>query len=250
MKSIKLFFTAALLAVSASGLAQSTSVGTTSTEGTKGWNTLYVQYNPSSLVPEKGDSKSFTGFSIGYNRAFSVSHSTPLYLEAGIGVQYSYYSESETESDLQSRYISTYEDKYSVLSAKIPVSIGYAFRIPNTSISINPYVGIDLRGNMYGKMKDEWTELDSYNDKTEVTSESINLFSKDDWREWYGYPDESEAKMEADASVWKRFQLGWHAGVNFKCDKLLLGVSYGSDFSEIYKNCKIHTTSVTLGYCF
>lgn len=248
MKSIKLFFTAALLAVSASGLAQSTSVGTTSTEGTKGWNTLYVQYNPSSLVPEKGDSKSFTGFSIGYNRAFSVSQSTPLYLEAGIGVQYSYYSESETVSD--GLYTSPYEYKYSVLSAKIPVSIGYALRIPNTPISVNPYVGIDLRGNIYGKMKYDWTDFIHHSTEIGSGSGNINLFSKDDWGEWYGYPDEPEAKEEVDASVWKRFQLGWHAGVNFKYNKLLLGVSYGSDFSEIYKECKIHTTSVTLGYCF
>ena len=57
--------------------------------------------------------------------------------------------------------------------------------------------------------------------------------------------------MGDDDATWNRFQLGWQIGVNARINSsFLLGVSYGTDFSEIAEKIKIQTTSVTLGYCF
>lgn len=205
MKNFKVFLTAVLLILSTSTFAQSMS---------NTWS-AYVQWNPSSFSGDHGLSLDFDGLSAGVNKAFPLSSKVPLYLEAGVGLQYSFYSDTAYEEDV----------KVNMLSAKIPVSLGYEFQIPNSSISISPYAGIDVRGNIYGRIKyEEFGE-----------SESYDLFSDDD--------------MDGDA--WNRVQLGWHVGVNAKFfKKLLVGVSYGTDFNEISEGVKIHTTSVTLGVCF
>ncbi len=171
--------------------------------------TFYLQWNPSSIVPDKGSSQSFTGFSIGLNKAWGVSSSLPLYIESGLGIQFSFYSEDDAD--------------YKMLSAKIPLSLQYVYEIPNSSVEIIPNLGLDFRINAVGTAE--------YNGK------DYNLFDKDD--------------MGGDDYTWNRFQVGWHIGANARFNKKwLVGVSYGTDFSEIAKKAKIHTTSVTLGVCF
>jgi opacity protein-like surface antigen len=215
MKSIKALFTAALLAVSTSVWAQSANTGVSSSDN-EGWKTFYLQWNPSTLSPSGGESSSFTGLSLGINNATSLTSSIPLYLEYGIGLQYSFKSETE----------GSFKTSFNLFSAKIPVSLVYDFQIPNTNIAIDPYVGVDLRGNVFGNIKYEYGG----------ESQSYNLFSKDDM---------------GDGNTWKRFQFGWHVGVNAKFNnKFLVGVSYGTDFTDISEKVKIHTASITLGFCY
>ena len=190
------------------------------------WSTLYLQWNPMSINPDHGDSESFTGFSIGYNKAVSLTQSIPLFLEAGLGIQYSFDSEEESDRDYDE---SSWEESWYMLSAKIPVNLMYKFDIPNTNISILPNAGLDFRFNIFGKSKEEWT----YHGDTE--SESWNLFDDDDM----------------DGHAYKRFQMGWHIGVNAMFNKkFMVGVSYGSDFSEIRDDVKLSGGAITLGYCF
>ncbi len=59
-----------------------------------GWKTLGVEYLPGSFSYD-GVSESFTGWAINYTRANSVTQSAPLFLEYGLGVQYSYKSEDD-----------------------------------------------------------------------------------------------------------------------------------------------------------
>ena len=202
--------------------SRSSRITTTGSVGNyDGWNTIYLQWNPSSFSQEVGSSESFTGFSIGYNHAFSLTQSIPLYVEAGVGVQYSFWD---------GVYNKMPDCKIKFLSAKVPVSLMYKFDIPNSTISIVPNAGLDLRFNILGKLKND--ELEEFYKKS-----SFNLFDKDD--------------MGDDDYTWNRFQIGWHVGVNFMFNnQFLIGASYGTDFSEITKSCKIHTGSITLGYCF
>ena len=194
------------------------SVGDYAVGNYDGWSTIYLQWNPSSFSQEIGSSESFTGFSVGFNHAFSLTQSIPLYVEAGIGVQYSFWDGT---------YLRIPDCKIKLLSAKVPVSLMYKFDIPNSTISIVPNAGLDMRFNILGKLK---------NDDLNVT---LDLFDKDDMK--YGDVDIS----------WNRFQIGWHVGVNFMFNnQFLVGASYGTDFSEIAKNSKVHTGSITLGYCF
>ncbi len=219
MKLSKTLAVAALLAVAVPASAQFSNGGAKSSTAADadGWNTVWIQWNPSSLNPDEGDSESFTGLSLGYSKAFGVSQSIPLFVEAGIGLQYSFHSESFDDEDY----------KWHMLSAKIPVSLIYAWQIPHSSITLMPNLGLDLRYNLSGKLKYEYDDED----------EEYDLFDKDE--------------MGGSDDVWKRFQIGCHIGVKARFnEKFLVGLSYGTDFSEICKKVKISTASITLGYTF
>lgn len=234
MKSIKILLAAILFAASPDASAQISIEDATNSENPHGWNTIYISWNPSSFVPENGDSKSFTGFSIGYNRTFPTSQSIPLYLETGFGLQYSYYKDSGTRHSTDFEKDVHYKDAYKFLSGKIPVNIGYEYKIPDSKYAIMPYAGIALRGT-YIKVNE-----------TETAKGGSSI-------------------CDSDVCL---IQLEWNIGINLKYkDKLLVGVSYGKSLHNIYTNwngiggndsnwystnndVSTHTTSVTLGYCF
>lgn len=218
---MKKIFSLVLLAMFAMGtyaqIVSSRSTGVTKQEApADGWSMFYLQWNPSSFVPDQGSSESFTGLSMGWNKAVSLTPSNPLFLEFGIGLQYSFKK--------LDKYMGWDVDiNYSMFSLKAPVQVDYAYNIPNSTIALIPNAGLDFRFNVGGKMKSD--------------DVSINLFDKDD--------------MGGSDNTWNRFQVGWHIGLNASFNKkLLLGLSYGSDFSEIATKTKISTTSLTVGFFF
>lgn len=222
MRIIKLFAAAAMLAACTTASAQSSSAKGVSetTHSTDGWNTVWLQYNPTRVSVDYDGTESMkaTAFSIGYSRAFSVSSNIPLFVEGGAGLQYSW-SKDGSEDDI--------DVKTSVLSVKIPADILYKFQIPNSPVTIAPYAGINLRFNVWGEQKYKYRNYEK----------SFNLFDKDNWE------DEDE--------VWNRFQIGWHAGVKACFLKTYtVGVGYGSDFSELYKKAKVGEWTLQLGYTF
>lgn len=172
---IKFLALAAAMMISTTSFAQfsqSKNFSNSSNEISKGWNSLYVQYNSigtsyslSSLNDEKGDygdmiqemiddsglSEKLNAVSIGYNRAINLTPSAPLYLEIGAALQYAFYSD---EIDLND-----YHDKItgSMLTAKIPVSLLYHVAIPNSDFAIEPFAGIDFKYNIIGTAKSEET---------------------------------------------------------------------------------------------
>ena len=203
MKKFKLFAIVALLATCTTASAQFTNSGSNSTSevDTEGWSSLYVQYNPMSIKD-----LDLNGFSLGFNKAFSISNSIPLYVETGAGLQYAMGAQDDID--------------YNLFSVKIPVSLMYKYQFNNSDFAIAPYAGIDFRGNILGKMEDEGNDA--------------NIFDEDD--------------MEGQEA--KRFQVGWHVGLNAYYGKVMLGVSYGTDLNKFIYDEKIKTTSITLGYCF
>lgn len=232
MKKLKFLAMAAFLAISTSASAQFTNAtgGSSSSVGTNtdGWSTIWAEWNPSTMKydSKNADNESFTGISFGYSQAFSLTSSIPLFAEVGLGIQYSFYSDGyeDEEDDF------TEEINLNMLSAKVPANLMYLFQIPNSSVSLIPYVGVNFRYNISAKEK--WTVEGYYED----IEEEFNLFDKDD--------------MGKDGT-WNRFQLGWNIGVKARFgEKFLVGLSYGSDFSEIAKKTKISTTSISLGYTF
>lgn len=257
MKTFKLLALTAMLVVGTTASAQFTnSSKASSAANTDGWSTFYVQWNPSNVSPDKGDSESFTGFSVGVNKAFSVSKSIPLFVEVGVGLQYSFKNEDMADEladiyDMDEDDITEIcdpKEKFNMFSAKVPVSLVYNWQLPNSNISIAPFAGITLRYNFSGKDKMEFnwdSEFEEYlreeygNKEFEKVfgDQEKDLFDKDD--------------MGSSDATWKRFQIGWQIGVSARFNNhFLVGVSYGSDFSEIFKKAKINTTSITLGYCF
>ena len=237
---------------------------TSTTANTSEWSSVYLQWNPSNFVTDvKGaDDQSFTAFTLGFNKAFSILQDKPLFVEVGGAVQYSFYSEDnkewkdedDWEDHLYHLFGKEYEDydmpkdKFGMLSLKVPVSLTYNWQATD-NIVIAPYAGLTVRFNLVGSM---WTKYDdgfiddvnengrsSYYDPGyyEKMEESKNIFDKDDMG-------------DKDATA-NRFQLGWQIGVNFKFNnKWYLGAAYGADFSEFSKKTKISQPSITAGLLF
>ena len=113
---------------------------------------------------------------------------------------------------------------------KVPLNFVYRYNIPNSNIALCPFAGVTLRFNLFGKEKLDW-------DIEDEEPEELDLFDKDD--------------MGSQDATWKRFQIGWQIGAKALFNnKVTLGVSYGSDFSEIVKKTKVNTTTVSLGFIF
>ena len=259
MGKIKFLAAAAMLAVCSSASAQfSNSKGgsQSSSVDSKGWSTIYVQYNPSTISIDVtgADDENFNAFTVGYNRAISISGSAPLYVELGGALQYSFKSVDMPDGWAYLKDLVLDEDKvdpeqkYNMLSLKVPVSIMYDWKINNSNVHIAPFAGITMRYNIFGNKKMEYnfdsdfkkTLIDEYGKTTfekTFSEESLDLFDKKD--------------MGSKDATWNRFQFGWQLGVNARFnDKFLIGASYGSDFSEIYKKAKISAWSIQLGYTF
>ena len=259
MNNIKLFAVATLMSVAASANAQFTNTGakpskTSSSVSTDGWSTIWVEWNPVSIKhDEKGaDNESATGFSVGYSQAFSVTQNMPLFIEAGLGIQYTFNSQDmgelldyDFDTDVMDPQLKT-----NLFSVKIPVNLIYAFQVPNSSVRIMPFIGANLRFNISGKNKldmnltDDTVEYleDVYGKKWKKedivhTETDLDVFDKKD--------------MDGEKNTWNRFQLGWNIGVKARFgENFLVGLAYGSDFSELARKAKMATTSITLGYTF
>ena len=193
-----------------SGTASQTSE-TPSVKKCNDWNNVYVQWNPSALVPEKGDSKSFTGFSIGFEScsSFAPKKASPFYGEFGAGFQYSFDSTNGAD--------------FSMYAGKLNIGVGYAIAIPNTSLALMPHAGIGY----------SWI----FSAKTKIDGKTIDHFDKDD--------------MGGEDYKWDNMPIGWYAGLKANIsNKVVIGATYGMDFTKITKGVRIRTISVSVGYCF
>ena len=220
MRKMKLFIAAAMLAVCGTASAQFSNSSKSGGSGTgvTDWNAISFEYAPGNFTYDYEDAKdqSFTGLSLSYTHGFAVSKSAPIFIETGLGVQYSFYKEDFEDDE---------SEKLNMFSLKVPVSFGYQFDLADGKIALAPYAGIDLRYNLSGKRKyegDDW-------------SYKADLFDKD----------------EMDGDEWKRFQIGWHIGA--KCtfsQKYTVGIAYGADFSEIAKKAKTNAFRISAGIRF
>lgn len=233
--------------------SQSKNFSNSSNEISKGWNSLYVQYNSigtsyslssfndryddygdkyQKAIDNSGLSEKLNAFSIGYNRAINLTPSAPLYLEIGAALQYAFYSDEVGQDDYEGVTL-----KYTgnMLTAKVPVSLLYHVAIPNSDFAIEPFAGIDFKYNIIGTAKHEVTY--KYNGETKKDEDKLdNIFDKKD----------------CDGHQANRFQAGWHVGANFVYKKAFIGISYGQDFSKFHDDIdlKFNTLSATLGCRF
>lgn len=241
--------------------SQSKSSSNSSNEISKGWNSLYVQYNSigtsyslssfndryedygdeyQKAIDNSGLSDKLNAFSIGYNRAINLTPSAPLYLEVGAALQYAFYSDEATEKDHYEEVTLKYTAN--MLTAKVPVSLLYHIDIPNSDFAIEPFVGIDFKYNILGSVKQKLTEIKEYVGTgsgyydDEKTTKINNIFDK----------------KKCDGHQANRFQAGWHVGANFVYKKAFIGISYGQDFSKFHDDIdlKFNTLSATLGCRF
>lgn len=215
-----------------------------SSSDVEGFGTLYVQYSPSKMKSKDHSSSGSTNVnavSLGYSYAMPLG-GIPLYLEFGAAAQYFFKSENETYDDYDidyetgeySRTTIKAKAKFSMLSVKIPINIMYSIDISD-AFSIQPYAGVYGRINIFAKQKYE----------AGGESETYDMFNKSDIKELSGKED----------FVWKRFQVGWNAGVKFRiAKKVSIGAGYYMDIMKImsYKEHKTNFQGIdlTLGLTF
>lgn len=232
----KLLILAVIAVVGLSASAQFANSSSSSAYDNKGWSTIYAEWNPMSMYyTGKGDvdDVNFNAFSLGFNRAFALSQSTPIYLETGLAAQFMFRSDTEEEGGT---YWWKETLRTQMLSLKAPVNFLYKWNIPNSSVELMPFLGLSLRANIWGQQKEIEEGYDPGEPNNQYSgSESWSLFDK----------------KEMEEGQWKRFQIGWQVGVKARFnEKFIIGGSFGTDFMDIVKKNKFRTGTILVGYTF
>lgn len=270
MKNLKVIMLAGALAITASASAQFANTGNASKSGsttsigsykdTNPYNRFSVSYINETIKPDfkDADNQSTSGFGLKYIHGFSLSNTLPLFLETGLDLHVGFWSDTNdytvgygNESYGYVPYDAEWKQKLTTMNLAIPVNIAYKFNI-NEDFSIQPYLGLNFKFNVLGKIKNsiEITDnasnagelqekIDDLSDKEfeeHFMKKEVNMFDKDDT----GSKD----------SAWKRFQMGWHIGVGFNYKAFNIGVSYGTDFIALCKKTNTSTFAVGVGFNF
>lgn len=194
-----------------------------------------VFYDLNTLYPKGADNSYFNGAGVGYNIDFRVSNSLPLYVGTGLDVRYVYNSRTildDTEFNLLD-----VKAKTSFVNVNLPINVSY--RVPVADgFYLTPQLGLDFRVQAYGHSKIDVDNISlvspQYDEIIAREHDGVNLFSEDDM----------------GAGKLRRFQMGWHAGVNFEYQRFNLGLSYGTDFVKLHKDLGASHFLVSLGYTF
>ena len=203
------------------------------------FSTFDLTYSPVSFGSyydgeEAGDEDGITGdmnaFSLNWAQARALTSNIPVYLQYGAGLQYAWKTDGDSDDDVE------YKSTVSFLTVKVPVNLLYCYTLPNTSVSLMPYVGLGLHGHILGQMKYSYT----YDGETE--SGSYSFFNEDDM----------------DDSVLTRFTLNWQVGAKVGFGKYILGVGYEGPITHLLKDkydgetftVNTHQVNISLGIRF
>lgn len=208
-----------------------------------GWNEINLQVSPLTLSADENING--TGFSLGYNKTFNIVKDKPVYLVAGANFQYSIFSQttdggagSFTNNGAAVNYKKLNNYDYSLYDINIPVSVMYDIDVTN-SFSVAPFAGIKLRAGLGGSIKN--TPSASGLDQTTLAA----LKQADPTV----LAETSQGIYEGD-NAFKRFNIGWQAGVNLYYNSYTLGFSYGTFINKIAEGTTLKQASITLGYRF
>lgn len=250
MKTIKFAAVAILMVMATSVFAQS------------GHNSFYVQYNSFGvgefadvLDDMDAENEKLNGIGVGFNKAFSVTSSIPLFIEVGAGLNYAWakiYDEEEKDDCYicEDEYAVTYKTSSQHLMVNVPVNLMYKFQIPNSSITLEPYVGLNLKGHILGRMKSKYTYEACCDEVEDAFEEILEDMDEDDLVSNYFDKDDMGGKKY----VATRLNIGWQIGANADFGKAFVGISYGSDFNKFLKSgkdeWKYSALNVSLGLRF
>ncbi len=213
MKNFKFFAVFCMMFMFATAAnAQFVSTGNSSSGNYGGgaaneFTSMRVSYMPVSI-----ENVDLNGVNVAWIKTKAISQDMPLFVESGLG--FSWIGGDLGDSDF----------KLNFFSLNVPVNLGYELAL-NNGMSVSPFVGLDLRGNLFGKYK--------------IDGESIDAFDEDELEDWYL----EESKLE-------RFNVGWRIGVAFNVNNLYLGASYGDDFNDVAEGSKASLPQFTIGFKF
>ncbi len=160
-----------------------------------------------SYLPVSVEDADFNGVMVSFVKTMPISQDMPLFVETGIGLSW---IGDEISEDFSLNFF----------SVNVPLNLGYQIQISDAA-SISPFIGIGLRGNVFGNYKQDGKSYDAF-DKDEV-SKAYQL---------------------------KRFNIGWRAGASVRINNAYIGACYSSDFNDIIKGGKASVPELTLGFYF
>lgn len=194
-----------------------------------------IMYDLNTLYPKDASNACFNGFGVGYNIDFRVSNSLPLYVGTGLDMRFVF--RSQTILDDQEYNFINEKVNSTLINLNLPVNLSYRVPVAD-NFFLTPFVGLDFRVQVYGnasvKANDISLELPTYGSTVGEVKHDYNLFSGRD----------------LGSEHLRRFQMGWHAGLNFEYARFNLGLSYGTDFVKLHKNLGGSNFLVSVGYRF
>lgn len=202
MKKLSFVLTVALMTIATTASAQFANSGKKSNgavANTENYSRARVAYNAFSFSGD-GVSLDLTGISLEWTKGINIASNMPLYVETGLNVMYAFGSKSGVDTNY--------------LGVNVPVLLTYKIT-PNDTMSILPYAGLNLRGNILGDQSDGDYKMDFFDDY--------------------------------DA---KRFGVGASLGVNLDFKSLSVGLGYTFDFTEMMEGVDVNYFSVAIGWKF
>ncbi len=191
-------------------------------------NMIDVQYTPSKYTFHGASPRLHTqGFALGWSRSIQVQEETPLFVEAGLQMKYDFSGESLSHGNAS----------YQQLAFRIPVNLVYKFYLSKTKdVALAPMAGVFAQLRAMGKEK-------LNGQSTDIVAEGIT---------------------NTTGAAWKRFELGWQAGLKMCLGRYYLGFTYAQGFPDRLVNDKtadsslgqdkfvtrLHEYSVHAGICF
>lgn len=191
-------------------------------------NMIDVQYAPSKYTFHGASPRLHTqGFALGWNRSIQVQENTPLFVEAGVQMKYDFAEESLSHGNAS----------YQQLAFRIPVNVVYKFYLSKTKdIALAPMAGVFAQLRAMGREK--------------IGGQSRDIVA--------------DGITNTTGAAWKRFDLGWQAGVKMCLGRYYLGFSYAQDFPDRLVNddsvdsslgedkqvARMHEFSLHAGICF
>ena len=136
------------------------------------------------------------------------------------------------------------------LMVNVPINLMYKFQFPNSSITIEPYVGLTLKGHLLGNMGIKYSYEACCDDLEDELEEELEDIDEDDSN--INYFDKKD--MGGKKYVATRLNYGWQIGANVDFGSAFAGISYGSDFNNYMKSgkddWKFSALNVTVGVRF
>lgn len=197
-------------------------------------NKVSAFYDLTTLYPKGADNVYFNGFGVGYNIDFRVSRTMPLYVGTGLNARF-LFNEKEILDDEVYDLVDI-EAHNTFINLNVPLNVSYRVPVAD-NFYLTPEVGLDFRLQLYAHSQID-TDIDgvigNVAGEFQEGSRGVNLLSKN---------------QMGDEHL-RRFQMGWHAGLNFEYRHVNLGLTYGTDFVKLHKNLGAGHFLVSLGYTF
>ena len=193
---------------------------------TKDYNRFYVGYSVPNIIwkapveSNKEDYPFTQGFHVGYLHASHLSKKIPLYLEYGVNFQYLFGRASQQYNSGGGNSHFWITNWGSMYSLNVPLNLAMRLSFHGGEKAITPYLGVNLRYNVGGaiKQRERGTTHPSYGYEE---TDKIALFDKSDDR--YAMGDKA----------FERFQVGVNFGVGYTYKKLYVGVGCTFDAMRI-----------------